>query len=304
MIREDGTRSVSADSGSWVPVVGVKYAVKKWVRGVGTPEGDPDGVVKDETTSAERPLQQPIDQQAKEPTIESKYGEKQELDLEQIVVGDYIHIQTRKLSVYVLEVTGKGPDYINARLAYSSGSLQPYQAESVIIDQFPIKKGFSVVLRPVVTLSDVFHLGLDNKLNLDLLGVNEITETAVQIALDDLMSDHPYFDQITQALDTLIKHGRQINDPNRGILANTGKERSKLRQLLIDFNQSNQEGELNEAKLATLLQSANLTKAFKLDEKVAESMKNMLDSTLEKRKQKAFGGRVANLVSEVRKIIS
>ena len=96
MAIEERAEAVSADAGSWVPVKGAKYAVKKWVIGAGDPAGNLNGSVQDEANPAERRLQQPIDQQAEEPTIESKYGEKQELDLEQIAVGDYIHIQTRK----------------------------------------------------------------------------------------------------------------------------------------------------------------------------------------------------------------
>lgn len=266
--------------------------------------GNSDGAVQDEAASTESRLQDQIDQQVGEPVIESKYGEKQELALEQIAVGDYIHIQTRKLSVYVLEVTSKGPDYINARLAYSSGSLQTNQAESVIIDQFPIKKDYAVVLRPVATLSDVFHLGLDNKLNLDLLGASEISESAVQIALDSLMSDHPNLGEITQALDTLIQHGRQINDFQLQILANTGEERNKLRELITEFNQSNRDGELNEEKLVQLLTKANFTRAFSLDVKIAEAMNNSLSLVLERRDEGKLGGGLSRIARSIKNALT
>ena len=132
--------------------------------------------------------------------------------------------------------------------------------------------------------------------------MDEKKEAAIRLAIDALKSAHPTLQEIEKALDTLIAQGRQINDADKRIEANPGREQRKIQQVFSQFRASIDT--IDDELLQVILDRAGITKAFSLDEKIAEAMQNSLYLVLERREKNGFGGALTGLVNSIKKALT
>lgn len=267
---------MTGSEGTWIRQDG-PYNVKKFIPGKSKPDAAP----------ASMPVPE-------ESGVEKRYGEKQSLTLDEIRVGDHIHMYTSRLSLYVVIVTAIGPGYVTGSLVHSTGSVRPEQARSITIDRFPITLQSDVQCKPVFETT-VFRLGLDDHVNLDLFQLDRSQDAHIQDAIQILRSGATHYDALVKALDVLIESGRQINDFDAGIRANPGQERQKITMLLNSFNAAI-DG-IDHASLQRLLDAAGVTKAYGLDTHVATIFTNMLPENERKKRR----GNIRELWSGIRR---